>query len=586
MNIQEIRSQYPQYADMSDDDLGRALHGKFYSDMPYDAFATKVGIRPEKPFKVGAEGLPDAISEVSKNFSMPSKFAIGAAGAINSAAMRLKQVVMDSYSAAKPTTLSDLIVKKQGSLSPEDLRGIAEYDALERASGTALAGNIAMKILSTAVPGTAFQSAATNLAARALPAAVAPTVAPTLGAAATGGTIAAATEPVLEGGSTLKNASLGAVGGAAGDLVARGLSRAVQPIVQSAPVKKLLEEGVIPTPGQAAGAKSFLGRFEQRLESLPILGDIITKGRTRAIEELNRAAVNRSVPEGKQVAAIGRKAIEQADEIFDDAYRTVLSGAEVNFGQMKIGPFKVANGLDDALTRVKANKDVFLTEAEDKALGKLVDNLQRRIPEDGRVTAEMAKGMDSFLGKVARERAADGGFANGVRELKRELRVSIADSLGGQRAQILKDIDSKYANFMRLLRASGATGSKEGIFSPEALQSAVRAMDPSKRAFAKGDALMQDLSEAGVNVLGRSVADSGTAGRALVGVGLLGAGGAANEFYGGPGYLTALALAPAIYSRAGSKFMVGAYPGQQSLADLARSAAPYVSQLGRAVASE
>ena len=553
MDMKEVRAQYPQYGDLSDDQLGRALHAKYYSDMPYDAFATKVGIRPEKPIKLGAEALPEAIAQTAEGFSAPSKFAIGAAGAINDMAMRFKQLMGRG-------------------LTPEEEQGVKEYRALRSASPSAVAGDIGMNLLATAAPAAAVQGNVARLAAKGVPA----FAAPTLGAAATGAGLAAATQPVLQGESTLENAALGAAGGAVGDVAARGLSRVVQPIRQSESVQKLVSEGVVPTPGQAAGAKSFLGRFEQRLESLPILGDIITKGRTRAIEELNRAAVNRSLPQGQQVQAIGRKAIEEADAIFDDAYRSVLSGGEVRLG----------SGLDDALARVKANKDVFMTEAEERGLEKLVANIKSRVPEGGVVTGEMAKGMDSFLGKVARERAADGGFAGAVRELKRELRVSIGEGLGGARSEMLKEIDTKYANFLRILRASGATGSREGIFSPEALQSSVRSLDKTKRSFAKGDALMQDLSEPGVEVLGRSVADSGTAGRALVGVGLLGAGGAANEFYGGPGYLTALAAAPLLYSRAGSRYMIGDYPGQSTLSELAQRFAPYASQVGRAATKE
>lgn len=45
MNIQEIRARYPQYSDLSDDQLGKALHSKFYADMPYDEFAAKTGIK-------------------------------------------------------------------------------------------------------------------------------------------------------------------------------------------------------------------------------------------------------------------------------------------------------------------------------------------------------------------------------------------------------------------------------------------------------------------------------------------------------------------------------------------------------------
>lgn len=43
-SIAEIRQKYPQYSDLSDEQLAGALHKKFYSDMPYDQFATKIGL--------------------------------------------------------------------------------------------------------------------------------------------------------------------------------------------------------------------------------------------------------------------------------------------------------------------------------------------------------------------------------------------------------------------------------------------------------------------------------------------------------------------------------------------------------------
>ena len=47
--IAEIRSEYPQYADMTDMELGRALHQRFYSDIPFDQFASQVGLQQEAP---------------------------------------------------------------------------------------------------------------------------------------------------------------------------------------------------------------------------------------------------------------------------------------------------------------------------------------------------------------------------------------------------------------------------------------------------------------------------------------------------------------------------------------------------------
>lgn len=42
MNIEEIRQQYPEYDDLSDDQLLKGIHSKSYSDMTYDDFVTKV----------------------------------------------------------------------------------------------------------------------------------------------------------------------------------------------------------------------------------------------------------------------------------------------------------------------------------------------------------------------------------------------------------------------------------------------------------------------------------------------------------------------------------------------------------------
>jgi hypothetical protein len=46
--IAEVREKFPQYNDMSDVELAGALHNRFYSDMPPDQFAEKIGLKPDK----------------------------------------------------------------------------------------------------------------------------------------------------------------------------------------------------------------------------------------------------------------------------------------------------------------------------------------------------------------------------------------------------------------------------------------------------------------------------------------------------------------------------------------------------------
>lgn len=68
MTLSDIRQQYPQYQDMSDDQLADALHRKFYSDMPREEFNAKVGIaqpQPQQPAKPYDGGAFDAATEGS-----------------------------------------------------------------------------------------------------------------------------------------------------------------------------------------------------------------------------------------------------------------------------------------------------------------------------------------------------------------------------------------------------------------------------------------------------------------------------------------------------------------------------------------
>lgn len=58
MNLQEFRQQYPQYDDLSDEALTKGLHKKFYSDMPFDQFASKIGFTAKQPEPAAPTAAP------------------------------------------------------------------------------------------------------------------------------------------------------------------------------------------------------------------------------------------------------------------------------------------------------------------------------------------------------------------------------------------------------------------------------------------------------------------------------------------------------------------------------------------------
>jgi hypothetical protein len=54
MNIAEIRQKYPQYEDLSDVDLAKGLHSKFYSDMDFNEFSSKIGLSSAEPESIAS----------------------------------------------------------------------------------------------------------------------------------------------------------------------------------------------------------------------------------------------------------------------------------------------------------------------------------------------------------------------------------------------------------------------------------------------------------------------------------------------------------------------------------------------------
>lgn len=399
-------------------------------------------------------------------------------------------------------------------------------------------------------------------------------------AAATGGAIATATNPVLQGESEIGNTVGGGAGGAAGNLLVRGVSRLARPIIQSAPVQALLREGIVPTPGQAAGAGSVLGRVEQKLQSIPIIGDIITHGRNRAVGELNEAAISRAIPGGGTSQGVGRGAIERADTIISDGYNDVLS---------RIGTVRVDPNVLQRMGQVIADPDLALPPAVQQRLHEMIQTqITGRAGAGGQMQAQIAKRADANLGMLARTYAnstdADQRMmARGIREIQAAWRDNIRANATPELQAELDGLNRAFANFVRVEKAAGSPGAREGVFSPAQLSSAVRATDTSARKgqFAQGGALMQDLSDPAMATLHQTVPNSGTIDRGLIA--MLAGGGLAggNEYLGGPGYLSALALAPLIYSRGGSRYMLGNLPGQQAAAQGILALDPVAQQGGR-----
>lgn len=364
------------------------------------------------------------------------------------------------------------------------------------------------------------------------------------GAAAVGAGLGA-TQPAVNFQERLTNTAIGGAAGAAGQAVVNGVARVVRPNT-SQEVKTLLDNGVTPTPGQIIGGAA--KRTEDALTSVPLVGDAIKTGQRRAVAELNEAAFNRALaPVGEKLpkGMVGREAVEYVGEALGARYNNLLpkltTKADGQFVQ-EIGNLRnmVKQGAIDP-----NSARYFERVLKNDVLGKFKGQ--------NAVTGQTLKQIESDLGQqIARLSAstdADQRLAGeALQEVQSALR-NLVQRTNPQYAEQLKAINAGWANFKRVQRAASGVGAEGGVFSAAQLQSAVKAMDRSKdkAAFARGGALMQDLSEPAKSVLGSSVPDSGTPLR------LFAAGGAGAGLTGllSPSALAGAAAAPVMYSRAG-----------------------------------
>jgi len=367
-----------------------------------------------------------------------------------------------------------------------------------------------------------------------------------------------------------------AAGSKFGDVIGKTLNPTLGKLQQT-----LVKNGVDLTPGQALGG--VWKRAEDTMTSVPILGDMIKGTQKKGVVSLNKAAINRSLePIGKSLPknVVGRDAIEYANDALSSAYKGLLpkltGKVDAQFSS-DISNIKSMVGADD-----------IMNAAEKKKFASIVSNLTKRMAPNGGITGEALKDIESELGAKAasfqRGTLQEQALSDALQEVQSSVRTML-ERTNPQYAKELKNINKGWANFKRVQKAASSVAADDGIFTPAQLQNAVKALDKSKdkSAFAKGNALMQDLSESAKSVLPQSIPNSGTADRtimaALLGGGVYGAG----DYYDNP-YLKAaalLAVPAAAYTPAGSyvlrKALTERPEASRALGRLVSRVSPYVS---------
>lgn len=297
--------------------------------------------------------------------------------------------------------------------------------------------------------------------------------------------------------------------------------------------QKLREAGVRNlTPGQAFGG--IPQRIEQAAESIPLVGDVIASARTQNIEQFSNAAINRSLqnigkalPEGKS----GNEAIKFAEIEIGKSYDKLVPKLSVSSGTM-------ISFVDDAPKPLIVNINEIVKQATDNLddttsaqLSKIVENNLLKKFKNNELSGNTLKGAESSIGKysVKYKKSLDPNqniMGDALFDIQLALRQAVEEANPKFRNELQK-INSAFADFTRVQRAAASAGGREGVFTPAQLLNAAKAADISKRkgSFARGEARMQDIAQAGEQVLGSRIPDSGTPYRLGVGAaGLTGLG--------------------------------------------------------------
>lgn len=317
-------------------------------------------------------------------------------------------------------------------------------------------------------------------------------------------------------GQIESGAALGAAMGGAGNAIGRVLAPNSRAAVQS-----LTDEGVSPTVGQTLGG--FWKTLEDKLTSVPLVGDAIKAGQSRGLDQFNNAIYNRILaPIGEKYdGPVGQQALGAIRDKLSGAYDATLA---------KMGPTPLTetfnSGVDNIRSMLAARPDAL--KAFDNAVNAEVWS---RFTPANTLPPTALKQADSSLGTVIRDYFNRGTAdqltaARALSEVQRGLRQMAAEA-NPEQAPVLRAIDNGYSQLVQLQNAAKSVkvARNEGVVTPADYLRGIKSGDTSARdnVFSSGGALNQDFAQSADKVLSSKYPDSGSVGRGLAAAALGGA---------------------------------------------------------------
>lgn len=319
--------------------------------------------------------------------------------------------------------------------------------------------------------------------------------------AVAGGAVGGAMQPVTGEGEFLpqkaEQIGVSAVTAPLGEKVVSAAGRVLNPLVSKAE-QTMRDLGITPTTGQTLGGQ--FATLEEFAQNLPLIGESISNARQRVLFDFNKGVINKALDKVKDklpADVVGRDAIKYASDQVSDKYDEVL--AKMSFDL----DFATTSNILSALSK-NTSLDANQRQKVSEKLNNIVFNKFSGQKLDGKTY----KGIESDLRKEASD------YMNSSSTDDKQIGRALSDVLGVLKKELyfqnpkqtpqLRRIDSAYSDLSVVNIAAANSGALNGVFTPKQFSTAVRQADETRRksAFAKGTAKSQQISDAGVQVLG------------------------------------------------------------------------------------
>jgi hypothetical protein len=296
-----------------------------------------------------------------------------------------------------------------------------------------------------------------------------------------------------EGQSRTDRALESGLGALVGMGAGKVLGKTLKGFTPTKAAQKLIDEGITLTPGQASKS-GFPRGSEYVLNVLPFTAKSVERQRERAVQQMNKVALNKAAPEGVTVTEGGHEGIKQLKTAFPKAYKKAWEKAGKLDDNSLLSLMQDVENLYDigdiGKTPIKRLNDkigVYLGDKSAKNLDMLDNQFRKEIKS---AWSQNKPDLAEELGKA---------------------RSKLRQNINPQAKEALENIDKQYGKYSVVKRAteslSGATPNDEmlaGFYDPkELLKASVSQGKKYGGKAATGEGPLQDFAGAATASMAR-----------------------------------------------------------------------------------